>query len=114
MTTEDPRESAKATILSEYGYSPNYNVEELLAEVIDSADEQTPHDLFDTFVKVIVADRAQPAADLETLANAASEWARELTDDVIPNAHPDDTDRLEVERNEIQAALGRYLDQKEN
>lgn len=67
-------------------------------------------------VRAIKADRAQRATDLATLADAASKWATELTDYVIPNCHEatDDALHYEAERDEIQATLGRYLDEVED
>ena len=56
--------------------------------------------------------------DLEILANAASHWATELTDYIIPaSEEAGDLDSVEsqtAELNEIQAALGRYLEEKES
>ncbi|MBT2484799.1 MULTISPECIES: hypothetical protein [unclassified Microbacterium] len=63
--------------------------------------------------QAIEADRAQRAADLQVLANAASHWATELTEYVIDGSREagdaESAEAQEVERDAIQAVLGRYL-----
>lgn len=79
---------------------------------------RTGAQLADLIAEAIEADRAQRAADLQLLADAASKWATELTDYIIPSAENQDepaevVSAYEDERDEIQAALGRYLAEEE-
>lgn len=60
----------------------------------------------------IQLDREQRAADLAILADAAAEWSAYLTQ-YAGDHTAEDRASMEEERDEIQAALGRYLDEQE-
>lgn len=66
-------------------------------------------------IAAIKHDRARRQPELDILADAAASYTAHLEDDVIPSINNDDEDlAIEVaELNEIQAALGRYQDEKE-
>lgn len=68
-------------------------------------------------IAAVRADRAQRAADLAVLADAAAYWSTELTDYIIPGSEdakdPDSVESQTAERDAIQAALERYQDSKE-
>lgn len=55
----------------------------------------------------IEADRAQRAADLAILTDAASKWATELTAYVIPEANNETLAGYQAERDAIEGVLGR-------
>lgn len=95
-----------------------------IREFVGKLDGSTPVTPFEAYAKIAVAaieadranrppSRAQRAADLATLADAASSWATELTDNLIPKAYvkEEGVARYTIERDAIQAALGRYLDE---
>lgn len=68
--------------------------------------------LVELVARAIEADREQRAADSIVLTDAASKWATELTDYVIPSAGESDAadaKAYQAERDEIQRALGRHL-----
>lgn len=91
------------TVLNGFdGYEEDSDVEECSAGYIR-----------EQIVAAIEADRAQRKDDMATIANAASCWATELTDYVIPGADATDAPSYETECEKIQAALGRYLDELE-
>lgn len=93
--------------------TPEQIARETFAKMHSQAAEACENEIIAHIVTAIEADRAQRAADLDTLADAASKWATELTDYVIPESANDGLREYMAERDEIQAALGRYLGEKE-
>lgn len=93
--------------------------EQMAAFTIEDGDVQECSVGFiaDAIAEAIEADRKQRAADLEKLTDAAASWAAELTDYIIPASREvgddDSAESQELERDELQAALGRYLNEEE-